>query len=56
MPKRMSKLEVHMAAEACMTARMCNIGISNAKRVLYAAWKLAQVEEKRQKDMNRKGK
>jgi hypothetical protein len=50
----MTKLEIHMAAEAKMKKTMCHLGIRDAKKVLYAAWKLAQAEEKRQKEENKK--
>ena len=48
--KRMSKIEVHLMAEKKAQATMMHVGIFNARKVLYAAWKWAQQEEKRQKE------
>ena len=50
MPKRLSKLEVDIAADKLMTSRMCFHGIANTERILYMAWKLAKKEKKRQKE------
>jgi len=53
--KRMNNIEIAMAAEKKFTATMCHVGIANAKKIMYRAWKLAQAEEKRQKQKNRVG-
>jgi len=47
--KSLSKADVERAAAIKMNTTMCHVGIHNAKRILYRAWKLSQIEEKRQK-------
>jgi len=56
MPKKLNSIEIDLMAHTKMEATMCHVGIFNTRKVMYRAWKLAQAEEKRQKNKNKEKK
>ena len=47
--KRMSKLEIDIAADRMFNKMLAGLGIANGKKLAHRIWKMFQAEEKRMK-------
>lgn len=49
--RKLTKIEIAMAAKKLSDGLMCSHGLKNAKKIAHSAWKNLQTEEKRRREL-----